>query len=196
MGNRVIEASDFRQSAAKHDNVRVKKIDGACERPRKARRIARYGLLGLVVIFFGTPGDILGNRLFTAHRLIVTRQCGAVQPGFDTSRLAASAFRFRAVGRLAPRQRVMAPFTRSGVCAGDDLAIISYGAYVHVAMRVADRLSADGIDATRAFLRSALACCRIGPLRDFTALSHIRLGVGTRPREGCPSPLVRAVFPT
>jgi 2-oxoisovalerate dehydrogenase E1 component len=38
--------------------------------------------------------------------------------------------------------------------AGDDLAIISYGAYVHVAMRVADRLSADGIDASVLDLRS------------------------------------------
>ena len=28
--------------------------------------------------------------------------------------------------------------------AGDDLAIVSYGAYVHVAMRVAERLAADG----------------------------------------------------
>ena len=34
--------------------------------------------------------------------------------------------------------------------AGDDLAIISYGAYVHVALRVAERLAADGIEAQRA----------------------------------------------
>jgi 2-oxoisovalerate dehydrogenase E1 component len=37
---------------------------------------------------------------------------------------------------------------------GDDLALISYGAYVHVAMRVADRLSADGIEASVLDLRS------------------------------------------
>ena len=36
---------------------------------------------------------------------------------------------------------------------GDDLAIISYGAYVHAAMRVADRLSAAGIDASVLDLR-------------------------------------------
>ena len=36
---------------------------------------------------------------------------------------------------------------------GDDLAIISYGAYVHVAMRVAERLAADGIDAAVLDLR-------------------------------------------
>jgi 2-oxoisovalerate dehydrogenase E1 component len=37
--------------------------------------------------------------------------------------------------------------------AGDDLAIISYGAYVHVAMRVAGRLAADGIGASVLDLR-------------------------------------------
>src|SRR5262249_57757991 len=31
--------------------------------------------------------------------------------------------------------------------AGDDLAIVSYGAYVHVGLRVAERLAADGIHA-------------------------------------------------
>jgi 2-oxoisovalerate dehydrogenase E1 component len=37
--------------------------------------------------------------------------------------------------------------------AGDHLAIISYGAYVHTAMRVAERLSADGIEASVLDLR-------------------------------------------
>jgi 2-oxoisovalerate dehydrogenase E1 component len=37
--------------------------------------------------------------------------------------------------------------------AGDDLAIISYGAYVHAALRVADRLQSDGIDAAVLDLR-------------------------------------------
>jgi 2-oxoisovalerate dehydrogenase E1 component beta subunit len=37
---------------------------------------------------------------------------------------------------------------------GGDLAIISYGAYVHVAMRVAERLSADGREAAVLDLRS------------------------------------------
>jgi 2-oxoisovalerate dehydrogenase E1 component len=37
---------------------------------------------------------------------------------------------------------------------GDDLAIVSYGAYVHVGMRVADRLSKDGIEASVLDLRS------------------------------------------
>jgi 2-oxoisovalerate dehydrogenase E1 component len=40
--------------------------------------------------------------------------------------------------------------------AGDDLAIISYGAYVHVALRVADRLAADNIGASVLDLRSLM----------------------------------------
>src|SRR5262249_26265947 len=38
--------------------------------------------------------------------------------------------------------------------AGDDLAIVSYGAYAHVAMRVAEKLAADGIEASVLDLRS------------------------------------------
>ena len=38
--------------------------------------------------------------------------------------------------------------------AGGDLAIISYGAYVHTAMRVAERLSHDGIEASVLDLRT------------------------------------------
>lgn len=38
--------------------------------------------------------------------------------------------------------------------AGDDLAIISYGAYVHAALRVADELAGDGIEASVLDLRS------------------------------------------
>jgi 2-oxoisovalerate dehydrogenase E1 component beta subunit len=52
--------------------------------------------------------------------------------------------------------------------AGGDLVIISYGAYVHVGMRVAERLAADGIEASVLDLRSLvpldrdalLACAR------------------------------------
>src|SRR5436309_534186 len=40
--------------------------------------------------------------------------------------------------------------------AGDDLAIIYYGAYVHVAMRVAEKLAADGIEAAVLDLRSLM----------------------------------------
>jgi 2-oxoisovalerate dehydrogenase E1 component beta subunit len=47
-----------------------------------------------------------------------------------------------AIGRAALRR------------AGDDIGIVSYGAYVHVALRVAERLSADGIEAAVLDLRS------------------------------------------
>ncbi len=38
--------------------------------------------------------------------------------------------------------------------AGDDLAVISYGAYVHTAVRVAERLAADGVEASVLDLRT------------------------------------------
>ena len=51
---------------------------------------------------------------------------------------------------------------------GDDLALISYGAYVHMAMRVAERLAADGIEATVLDLRS------LAPLDRQTVLAVAR----------------------
>ncbi|HMF93915.1 MAG TPA: thiamine pyrophosphate-dependent enzyme [Vicinamibacterales bacterium] len=48
--------------------------------------------------------------------------------------------------------------------AGDDLAIVSYGAYVHVGLRVADRLAADGIDASVLDLRSLVPLDRAAVL--------------------------------
>jgi 2-oxoisovalerate dehydrogenase E1 component beta subunit len=49
--------------------------------------------------------------------------------------------------------------------AGDDLAIISYGAYVHVAMRVAERLAADGIGTAVLDLRTIAPLDRAAVLR-------------------------------
>ena len=49
--------------------------------------------------------------------------------------------------------------------AGDDLAIISYGAYVHVAMRVAEKLGRDGIEASVLDLRSIAPLDREAILR-------------------------------
>ena len=49
--------------------------------------------------------------------------------------------------------------------AGDDLAIISYGAYVHVAMRVAERLAPDGIESAVLDLRSIAPLDREAVLR-------------------------------
>ena len=52
--------------------------------------------------------------------------------------------------------------------AGDDLAIISYGAYVHVALRVAEALAADGVQASVLDLRSLV------PLDKATVLAIAR----------------------
>ncbi len=52
--------------------------------------------------------------------------------------------------------------------AGDDLAIISYGAYVHYALRVADTLAADGIQASVLDLRTLV------PLDRATVLQVVR----------------------
>jgi 2-oxoisovalerate dehydrogenase E1 component len=49
--------------------------------------------------------------------------------------------------------------------AGDDLALISYGAYVHVAMRVAERLALDGIEASVLDLRTLAPLDRDAVLR-------------------------------
>ena len=47
---------------------------------------------------------------------------------------------------------------------GDDLAIISYGAYVHTAMRVAEQLAADGINAAVLDLRTLVPLDRAAVL--------------------------------
>ena len=57
--------------------------------------------------------------------------------------------------------------------AGDDLAIVSYGAYVHVALRVAERLARDGIEASVLDLRT------LAPL-DREALLALSRGTATR----------------
>jgi 2-oxoisovalerate dehydrogenase E1 component len=57
--------------------------------------------------------------------------------------------------RLAPEAPAAARLGEAALRrAGRDLAIISYGAYVHVALRVADRLSSAGIEASVLDLRS------------------------------------------
>jgi 2-oxoisovalerate dehydrogenase E1 component len=48
--------------------------------------------------------------------------------------------------------------------AGDDLAIVSYGAYVHVALRVADRLAGEGIESSVLDLRSLVPLDRAAVL--------------------------------
>jgi 2-oxoisovalerate dehydrogenase E1 component beta subunit len=48
---------------------------------------------------------------------------------------------------------------------GADLAIVSYGAYVHVGLRAADRLSADGVEASVLDLRTLVPLDRDSLLR-------------------------------
>jgi 2-oxoisovalerate dehydrogenase E1 component len=70
---------------------------------------------------------------------------------------------------LAPEPPAPIPIGRAALRrAGSDLAIVSYGAYVHVALRVAGRLSADGIEAAVLDLRS------LAPLDRDTLLSVAR----------------------
>jgi len=49
--------------------------------------------------------------------------------------------------------------------AGSDMAIVSYGAYVHIALRVAERLAEDGIEASVLDLRSLVPLDRAMLLR-------------------------------
>ena len=56
---------------------------------------------------------------------------------------------------LAPEPPAPIPIGRAALRrSGSDLAIVSYGAYVHVAMRVAEKLAGDGIEAAVLDLRS------------------------------------------
>ena len=64
---------------------------------------------------------------------------------------------------------------------GDDLAIISYGAYVHVAMRVAERLAADRIDEAAAPRELSLAALGRSP-----ALADARKRLAQLAQAGAP----------
>ena len=67
---------------------------------------------------------------------------------------------------LARSRRSRIPIGKAALRrAGDDLAIISYGAYVHVGLRVAERLAADGIEASVLDLRSLAPLDRAAVLR-------------------------------
>jgi 2-oxoisovalerate dehydrogenase E1 component beta subunit len=56
---------------------------------------------------------------------------------------------------------------------GDALVIVSYGAYVHVALRVADRLAADGIEAAVLDLRSLVPLDRAALLATVRHCSRV-----------------------
>jgi 2-oxoisovalerate dehydrogenase E1 component beta subunit len=67
----------------------------------------------------------------------------------------------------------IAPGTAALRRAGSDLAIVSYGAYVHVALRVAERLAADGIEASVLDLRSLVPLDRAAVLRVARSCSRV-----------------------
>jgi 2-oxoisovalerate dehydrogenase E1 component beta subunit len=67
--------------------------------------------------------------------------------------------------RIADEPPAPIPIGRAALRrAGDDLAIVSYGAYVHVALRVAERLAADGIQSSVLDLRSLVPLDRAAVL--------------------------------
>ncbi len=67
----------------------------------------------------------------------------------------------------------IAPGTAALRRAGSDLAILSYGAYVHVALRVAARLAADGIEASVLDLRSLVPLDRAAVLQVARSCSRV-----------------------
>jgi xanthine/CO dehydrogenase XdhC/CoxF family maturation factor len=83
----------------------------------------------------------------------------------STSRSIATLASSKAAGPVAA-----ATAARQGALrrAGDDIALISYGAYVHVASRVAEKLAADGIEASVLDLRT------LAPLDKDTMLAVAR----------------------
>jgi len=67
---------------------------------------------------------------------------------------------------LSPEPQEPAPFGRAALRrSGSDLALISYGAYVHVCLQVADSLAADGIEAAVLDLRTLVPLDRDALLR-------------------------------
>jgi len=71
-----------------------------------------------------------------------------------------------AVGRSATLPAPPLPLGRAALRrAGSDLAMISYGAYVHVCLEIAERLAADGIEAAVLDLRSLVPLDRDALLR-------------------------------
>src|SRR4029077_20214538 len=78
--------------------------------------------------------------------------------------------------------------------AGKDLAIVSYGAYVHVAMRVAAKLAQDGIEASVLDLRSLVPLDREAVLT-LARHCHRMLVVHEDSRTGGVGESVAAIVP-
>ena len=95
-----------------------------------------YRTPGLKIVAPSTPADaraLMASAVADPDPVLYYEHIALYRDPRIKQALAAEAPAPLPVGRAALRR------------AGDDLAIISYGAYVHTAMRVAERLAADGI---------------------------------------------------
>jgi 2-oxoisovalerate dehydrogenase E1 component len=104
-----------------------------------------YRTPGLKIVVPSTPADaraLLAAAVADPDPVLYYEHIALYRDPRIRQRLAAEAPGPLPIGRAALRR------------AGDDLAIISYGAYVHTALSIAERLAADGIGAAVLDLRS------------------------------------------
>ncbi len=104
-----------------------------------------YRTPGLKIVTPSTPEDaraLLAAAVADPDPVLFYEHIGLYRDPRIRQALPAEAPPIAALGRAALRR------------AGDDLAMISYGAYVHVAMRVAAALASDGVEASVLDLRS------------------------------------------
>ena len=104
-----------------------------------------YRTPGLKIVVPSTPADaraLLASAVADPDPVLYYEHIALYRDPRIKQILAAEAPRRIPIGRAALRRE------------GDDLAIISYGAYVHAALRVAERLAADGIQSSVLDLRS------------------------------------------
>jgi 2-oxoisovalerate dehydrogenase E1 component len=104
-----------------------------------------YRTPGLKIVVPATPADargLMAAAVSDPDPVLYYEHIALYREPRIKQRLADPAPRPVPIGKAALRRR------------GDHLAMISYGAYVHAALRVADRLAADGIEASVLDLRS------------------------------------------
>jgi 2-oxoisovalerate dehydrogenase E1 component len=104
-----------------------------------------YRTPGLKIVVPATPADargLMAAAVADPDPVLYYEHIALYREPRIKQRLADAAPAPVPIGKAALRRR------------GDHLAMISYGAYVHAALRVADRLAADGIDASVLDLRS------------------------------------------
>ena len=115
-----------------------------------------YRTAGLKIVAPSTPHDaraLLASAVADADPVLYYEHIALYRDPAIKQALAESVPEPIPLGRAALRR------------AGDDLAMISYGAYVHTVLRVADRLAADGIQSAVLDLRSLAPLDRSAVLR-------------------------------